>query len=132
MANISSASGKIILKGDWTKEAIDAFKPVLDLWSFHGYYGISDLSEELNEDHLSVGFWGNGRWSFSGTLELFEIWARGWVDKQPKNPNGEPEKDITEEQYDRFLEIMHEKKLIVEFDFEDEEESSSEKGLYCT
>lgn len=34
MVNISSASGKITLKGDWTQEAIDAFEPVLDVWGF--------------------------------------------------------------------------------------------------
>ncbi len=34
MANISSASGKITLKGDWTQEAIAALELVLDSVGF--------------------------------------------------------------------------------------------------
>ena len=122
MANISSARGKITLKGDWTQEAIDAFEPVLDLWGFYGEYGIQSCYSDFDEEHLTTEFYGCGRWSFSGTLDSFEDWSRQWFKDNPKKPNGEPICTTTEEQYDNFLKIMSENRLIIEFDFEDVEE----------
>lgn len=122
MANISSASGKIILKGDWTQEAIDAFKPVLELWGFYGEYGIQSCYSGFDEEHLTAEFYGCGRWSFSGTLDSFEDWSRQWFKDNPKRPNGKPICDTTEEQYDHFLKIMSENNLVIEMDFEDVEE----------
>ncbi len=121
MANISSASGKITLKGDWTQEAIDAFEPVLDVWGFYGEYGIQDCGG-FDEEHLTSDFYGCGRWSFSGTLESFEDWTRQWFKDNPKKPNGEPICATTEEQYENFLKIMCENNLVIEMDFEDVEE----------
>ena len=122
MANISSAHGKITLKGDWTQEAIDAFEPVLELWGFYGEYGIQGCYSSLDEEHLTTEFYGCGRWSFSGTLDSFEDWSRQWFKDNPKRPNGEPIHTTTEEQYDNFLKIMSENNLVIEFDFEDVEE----------
>ena len=122
MANISSASGEIILKGDWTQEAIDAFEPVLELWGFYGEYGIQNCYSGFDEEHLTAEFYGCGRWSFSGTLDSFEDWSRQWFKDNPKRPNGEPIHTTTEEQYDNFLKIMSENNLVIEFDFEDVEE----------
>ena len=122
MANISSASGKITLKGNWTQEAIDAFEPVLDLWGFYGEYGIQSCYSNLDEEHLTTEFYGCGRWSFSGTLNSFEDWSRQWFKDNPKKPNGEPICTTTEEQYDHLLKIMSESNLIIEIDFEDVEE----------
>lgn len=121
MENISSASGKITLKGDWTQEAIDAFEPVLDVWGFYGEYGIQDCGG-FDEEHLTSDFYGCGRWSFSGTLESFEDWTRQWFKDNPKKPNGEPICVTTEEQYENFLKIICENKLVIEMDFEDVEE----------
>ena len=59
MANISSASGKITLKGNWTQEYIDAFEPVLDLWGFYGEYGIQSC-DGFDEEHLTADFFGCG------------------------------------------------------------------------
>ena len=122
MANISSASGKITLKGNWTQEAIDAFEPVLDLWGFYGEYGIQSCYSNLDEEHLTTEFYGCGRWSFSGTLDSFEDWSRQWFKDNPKRSNGEPIHTTTEEQYEHFLKIMSENNLIIEIDFEDVEE----------
>lgn len=121
MANISSASGKITLKGDWTQEAIDAFEPVLEVWGFYGEYGIQSC-DGFDEEHLTADFYGCGRWSFSGTLDSFEDWTRQWFKDNPKRPNGEPICATTEEQYENFLKIMCEKNLVIEMDFEDVEE----------
>lgn len=121
MANISSASGKITLKGNWTQEAIDAFEPVLELWGFYGEYGIQNCGG-FDEEHLTADFFGCGRWSFSGTLDSFEDWTRQWFKDNPQRPNGEPICTTTEEQYEYFLKIMSENNLIIEIDFEDVEE----------
>ncbi len=122
MANISSAHGKITLKGDWTQEAIDAFEPVLELWGFYGEYGIQGCYGDFDEEHLTAEFYGCGRWSFSGTLDSFEDWSRQWFKDKPKKTNGELICTTTEEQYDNLLKIMSENNLIIEIDFEDVEE----------
>ena len=57
MANISSASGKITLKGDWTQEAITALELVLDMWEFYGEYGIQSY-DGFDEEHLTSNFYG--------------------------------------------------------------------------
>lgn len=121
MANISSASGKITLKGDWTQEAIEAFEPVLEVWGFYGEYGIQSC-DGFDEEHLTADFYGCGRWSFSSTLDSFEDWTRQWFKDNPKRPNGEPICATTEEQYENFLKIMCENHLVIEMDFEDMEE----------
>ena len=121
MANISSASGKITLKGDWTQEAIAALELVLDMWEFYGEYGIQSY-DGFDEEHLTSYFFGCGRWSFSGTLDSFEDWTRDWLKEKPKRPNGELIHSLTEEQYENFLKIMCENHLVIEMDFEDVEE----------
>ncbi|MCI7656641.1 BRCT domain-containing protein [Anaerotignum sp.] len=121
MANISSASGKITLKGDWTQEAIAALELVLDMWEFYGEYGIQSY-DGFDEEHQTSDFFGCGRWSFSGTLDSFEDWTRDWLKEKPKRPNGELIHSLTEEQYENFLKIMCEKNLVIEMDFEDVEE----------
>lgn len=121
MANISSASGKITLKGDWTQEAITALELVLDMWEFYGEYGIQSY-DGFDEEHLTSNFFGCGRWSFSGTLDSFEDWTRDWLKEKPKNQNGELIHSLTEEQYENFLKIMCENNLVIEMDFEDVEE----------
>lgn len=84
MANISSASGKITLKGDWTQEAIAALELVLDMWEFYGEYGIQSY-DGFDEEHLTSYFFGCGRWSFSGTLDSFEDWTRDWLKENRKD-----------------------------------------------
>lgn len=121
MANISSASGKITLKGDWTQEAITALELVLDMWEFYGEYGIQSY-DGFDEEHMTSNFFGCGRWSFSGTLDSFEDWTRDWLKEKPKNQNGELIHSLTEEQYENFLKIMCENHLVIEMDFEDVEE----------
>ena len=121
MANISSAHGKITLKGEWTQAALDAFMPVLDMWEFYGQYGIQSCGG-FDLDHPTASFYGCGRWSFTGTLSEFEDWTRSWLKDQPKNQKGELIHPLTAEQYENFLQIMHDNDLSIEIDFEDEEE----------
>ena len=59
MANISSASGTITLKGSWTQKAIDAFIPVLDSWEFYGQYGIQSYYSELSLKNKTTKFYVN-------------------------------------------------------------------------
>ena len=121
MANISSADGKITLRGDWTQEALDALDPVMDAWGFYGEYGIQSY-DGFDLDHLSCSFYGCGRWSFSGTLDSFDDWTRDLIEKKPKRQDGTLLHDITQEQYDNLIKIMHENDLTIEFNFEDIEE----------
>ncbi len=117
MANISSAEGKIALKGNWTQQAIDAFKPVLKSWEFYGEYGIQDCRNELSLENKTTEFYGCGRWSFSGTLDSFDDWTRDWIKTNPDENH-----PLTAEQYNEFLRIMCDNDLKIEMTFEDEEE----------
>ena len=131
MANISSASGTITLKGSWTQKAIDAFIPVLDSWEFYGQYGIQSYYIELSLKNKTTKFYGCGRWSFSGTLESFDDWTRDWIKTNPKSNH-----PLTTEQYNEFLKIMSDKKLKIEITFEDEEEGMgfrvNETGVFTS
>ena len=120
MANISSASGTITLKGDWTQKAIDAFKPVLDSWAFYGQYGIHDYNNELSLKNKTTGFYGCGRWDFSGTLDSFDDWTRDWIKTNPASKH-----PLTAEQYDEFLQIMCDKNLKIEITFTDDKEDGN-------
>lgn len=117
MANISSASGTITLKGNWTQKAIDALIPVLDSWEFYGQYGIQWYGS-LSLKQKTTNFSGCGRWSFSGTLDSFHEWTLDWI-KTHSNSEHHP---LTMEQYNELLHLMHEKNLKLEFTFEDDEE----------
>ncbi len=120
MANISSANGSIILEGNWTQEALDAFEPVLDMWEFYGEYGIQWCGG-FTLDKLKAEFYGCGRWSFSGTLDSFDDWTRSWLKDKPER-NGKLIHSLTEEQYSNFLKLMKDNDLSIKIDFEDEEE----------
>ena len=117
MANISSAEGTITLKGNWTQQAIDAFKPVLNSWEFYGEYGIQDCRNELSLKNKTTDFNGCGRSSFSDTLNSFDDWTRDWIKTNPDENH-----PLTAEQYDEFLKIMSDKKLKIEITFTYEEE----------
>ena len=131
MANISSAEGTITLKGNWTQQAIDAFKPVLNSWEFYGEYGIQDCRNELPLKNKITEFYGCGRWSFSGTLNSFDDWTRDWIKKNPDENH-----PLTAEQYNEFLKIMFDNDLKIEITFEDEEEGFgfrvSETGVFTS
>lgn len=120
MANISMAKGTMTLVGDWTAEQIARFLPVLDLWEFHGAYGVQ-YCEKPSVEKRTVHFSGSGRWSFSGTLECFEDWARDWFVENPTR-KGVPIHAITAAEYDAFLQEMHAHDLSVLLDFTDKEE----------
>ena len=101
---------------------------MLEVWGFYGEYGIQSC-DGFDEEHLTAGFYGCGRWSFSGTLDSFEDWTRQWFKDNPKKPNGEPICATTEEQYENFLKIMCENNLVIEMDFEDVEEKCKEARI---
>lgn len=121
MANISSASGTITLKGRWSQKALSALYPVLDMWEFYGEYGIQ-YYDGFSEEDLTSDFHGCGRWGFGGTIESFDDWTREWLKTKPKNENGELIHKLTEEEYDDFLKIMDKGKLKIQFDYTDEVE----------
>ena len=131
MENISSAEGTIKLKGSWTKKAIDAFKPVLDSWSFDGECGIQDCNSELSLKNKTTNFNGCGRLSFSNTLDSFDDWTRDWIKANPDSNH-----PLTAEQYNEFLKIMSDNDLKIEITFEDEEEGCgfrvNETGVFTS
>ena len=114
MANISSADGTLTLQGSWTQEALDAFLPVLASWEFYGAYGIQ-WCDAISLESPSAEFSGSGRWSFSGTLESFDDWTRDWI----KNAPADTAHPLTQEQYDRFLTLLHEQDLSILVEFND-------------
>ena len=120
MANISSAYGKLTLNGNWTEEAVEALRPVLDAWEFYGEYGMR-IYEYPTVDKTTIEFNGCGRWSFSGTLSDFDSWTRAWIKDQPER-NGKPIAPLSQEQYDLLLELMCDNDLSIEVEFEDVEE----------
>lgn len=113
MANISSASGTLTLRGPWSEEDIALFVPVLDTWQFYGEYGIQSYDTKLSTRHMSTGFYGCGRWSFSGTVASFDEWTRDWI--KNRGP-------LTQEQYNALLRVMQEKELSILIEFDDDEE----------
>lgn len=119
MANISSAHGTLTLMGDWTREALDAFIPVLDCWSFDGEYGIQDHGL-LTLEHPKTYFCGCGRWSFADTLECFDEWTRDWI-AEHSDDDSHP---LTIQQYEHILALMKEQKLAVRVEFIDTEEGA--------
>ena len=119
MANISSASGTIHLTGRWTKAAVEALLPVLDTWKFYGEYGLQWYDTPSLQER-TVDFSGCGRWSFSETLDSFHDWTCGLLKEKPQR-NGQPICTLTEEAYQKFLQIMAERDLKLTFDFEDKE-----------
>ena len=131
MANISSAEGKMTLEGNWTKEAVEAFSPVLDSWEFYGAYGIQWHSG-LSIKKKSIQFSGCGRWGFSGTLESFDDWTRDWIQNHPEDTSH----PLTQEQYDAFLQIAHDNDLRILVEYEDDVEGFDgtvrEKGEFTS
>ena len=113
MANISSARGTLTLQGPWGVEDIARFVPVLDTWKFYGEYGIQSYDTRLSVRHMSTGFYGCGRWSFSGTVASFDEWTRDWI--KNRGP-------LTQEQYNTLLQVMQEKELSILIEFNDNEE----------
>ena len=118
MANITSASGTLTLAGDWNTDDIALLQPVLSSWSFYGQYGIQHCGK-LSEQNKSASFYGCGRWSFSGTLELFHEWTLDWI----KNHG-----PLTKQQYEDFLKNMFEKDLKIEMHYVDEDEFCVEES----
>ena len=110
MANITRANGTLTLAGNWDADDIALFQPVLRSWSFYGQYGIQHC-DKLSEQKKSASFYGCGRWGFSGTLESFHAWTLDWI----KN-----HRPLTEQQYQEFLDRMHQKELKIEMKYTDD------------
>lgn len=128
MANISSADGKIILMGDWTQEALDAFKPVLHAWAFYTNIGGDGIRwcGDLDLQHLTADFSGYGRYAFSHTLEWLDEGTRGWIAGHPADTSH----PLTGKQYDAFLKILHDKDLHIKIEFADVDEECLEKSYH--
>ena len=80
---------------------------------FYGEYGIQSYDTKLSVRHMSTGFYGCGRWSFSGTVASFDEWTRDWI--KNRGP-------LTQEQYNALLQVMQEKELSILIEFDDNEE----------
>lgn len=115
MANITSVRGTLTLKGDWSKEAVDAFLPVLDSWQFYDEYGFQSHGP-LGFYQPSTDFSGCGRWSFSGVLDSLDEWTRDWIETNPDSDH-----PLTSEQYQLFLKRMEENDLSIWLEFDDED-----------
>ena len=110
MANITRANGTLTLAGNWDADDIALFQPVLRSWSFYGQYGIQHC-DKLSEQKKSASFYGCGRWGCSGTLESFHAWTLDLI----KNHG-----PLTEQQYQEFLDRMHQKELKIEMKYTDD------------
>ncbi|MDO4296780.1 MAG: hypothetical protein Q4D90_11565 [bacterium] len=115
MANITSVHGTLTLKGDWSKEAVDAFLPVLDSWQFYDEYGFRSHGP-LSCYQPSTDFSGCGRWSFSGVLDSLDEWTRDWIETNPDSDHA-----LTSEQYQLFLKLMEKDDLYIWLEFDDED-----------
>lgn len=91
--------------------------PFLASWEFYGAYGIQ-WCDTISLESPSAEFYGSGRWSFTGTLESFDDWTRDWI----KNGPADTSHPLTQEQYDRFLTLLHEQDLSIFVEFDDNEE----------
>lgn len=140
MANVSSPSGRIILEGIWDDENIKRISAVFTYLTF-GYYTTDFESNEFDDiyksfsdsDETGVGFFGNGRWSYSTNISYLSDWMR--VKKQDdwdtfikvyKFPYS------TMEEYNSMLDVlleeMRNKEIYLTFDYKDIEVGV---GLLC-
>lgn len=92
MANVSSFSGDLYFRTQgkpWTFEGyLAAYDVLMSLDCSNGSYGFSMSDEESKNsaefvaylmaqgEDASISYWGNGRWSASGTLERFDDWTK--------------------------------------------------------
>lgn len=131
MANVSSFSGELYFHTEgkpWTFEGyLAAYDILMSLDCSDGGYGfaMSDVANSNSAEFVtylmvqgtdaSISYWGNGRWSASGTLERFDDWTKH---KGYRN-------EMSEESYlkarDKFVKMMLENEWSLTFEHIDEE-----------
>jgi hypothetical protein len=113
MANISSASGDMTLKGAWTPAAISNLNKIASgVWA-KWYYDIQldTFEAEDTSGELTAVFSGNGRWTFDSNLEALDRWTTD--DLKDNLGLSESYRDLVSE--------MHNRDLNIEVSFSDEE-----------
>lgn len=125
MANISSPSGTITLKGDWTDEQIRWYY-IFIIGLGHGWYNTiveMDLEEIIKEKMMD--FIGNGRWAYACNLEYMHNWIKnaGPDTIEYINKFGGLDQTITHADYNLMyvwlLKEMNEHDLTVDWEYTD-------------
>ena len=123
MAYISYANGNLTLEGGWTREDLDALRPVLACWRLCGGPCVQPEGAPAL-DGPRIGFFGSGR-----CAPLSEMLADldGRTRARIKSPDGEA--PLTAGQYDQLLRRMAEGALSILLAFEEwESENVDEDG----
>lgn len=134
MANVSSFNGIVYFsteKEPWTAEGFLLLYEVLQtIDASGGSYGVSIredvmitsahflaevLKQQATSDSISLDYWGNGRWSVSGTMDNFNNWTMFVSDEDTSE-----QKEYVKKRA-RLLELMHKNEWFLEFEFLDEE-----------
>lgn len=128
MANSASGSGTMILGENWTQEALEAFKPVLEAWRFYesdafisaGWLGSYSTEVKSGQYTISVSIYGH--YSCGNTIENLDEWTREWIREKPWTKEEYKRsvvsnRPLNEEQYERLLKLMHESNLKIVFDY---------------
>ncbi|PCR98798.1 hypothetical protein [Lactococcus fujiensis] len=115
MANISSAFGTLDFKGTWNKSLFEKF---ISIFNKHlndkvgDYYLIID-NENFEKGEANIR--GIGRWTFENNLSLMNNWALNSFNYSTQT------KEECESEWENLLKEVHEKELIIEIDYVDEE-----------
>lgn len=134
MANVSSFNGIVYFsteKEPWTAEGFLLLYEVLQtIDASGGGYGVSIredvmitsahflaevLKQQATSDSISLDYWGNGRWSASGTMDNFNNWTMFTSDEGSLTHSDYVKKRA------RLLELMHKNRWFLDFEFLDEE-----------
>ena len=117
------AFGSMELTGEWTKEDINALKPVLAACAFNGAQGIwSDDGRPLKPARDGFSFRGAGIWKMSDLLKNIDGLLRKWISEPAKGRKNTLEKA----EYEKLLEIMKDRGLTIGLSFTDLLEEADE------
>lgn len=121
MANISTGNGTMILEGNWTQEALDAFKPVAQAWEFYGEFGVryaDYLKQNSKTGEYTADIYVVGKWACYSMIESLDDWTRDWIKDKPwEKKNNKPKHPLNMEQYDLLVKLMCDNNLKIIFEY---------------
>ena len=94
--------GTVTLKGGWTREALDAFRPVWKSWRFSDAWG-SLAGRPFGPEDRSWTFRGYFYEEFHLALSHLDGWTREWIGRHP----ADTDHPLTAQEYERFLALAH-------------------------
>lgn len=114
MANVSDAYGAMTLKGAWTPALIKTLNTIAaEIWA-HWYYSIEikPFDPKATPRERTTDFNGWGRWTFRLNLENLGDWTLDSLHSTS---------DFTTAVLNKLIQAMHDKGLIIEIEYTDEE-----------